>query len=179
MNVSALEKGTGKKQEITIKNEGDRLTQEDIERMVQEAEKFKEEDELIREKVEAFNQYEALIYQTKSTIESKEVSEKLSEEDKTTVTDIVNEHEEWLNSNKEMTDKIMVEQKMKELQDSVSPIMSKLYGQAGGDAPGAGGMPDMSNLDPEMMAKMASQMGGGGMPSMPSETSQPTIDEVD
>ena len=177
MNVSALEKGTGKKQEITIKNEGDRLTQEDIERMVKEAEKFKEEDELIREKVEAFNQYEALIYQTKSTIESKEVSEKLSDEDKEEVTSIVNEHEEWLNSNKEMTDKTMVEQKMKELQNSVSPIMSKLYDNNG--QPGAGGMPDMSNLDPEMMAKMASQMGGGGMPSMPSETSQPTIDEVD
>ena len=55
--------------------------------------------------------------------------------------------------------------------------MSKLYDNNG--QPGAGGMPDMSNLDPEMMAKMASQMGGGGMPSMPSETSQPTIDEVD
>ncbi len=99
------------------------------------------------------------------------------DEDKEEVTSIVNEHEESLNSNKEMTDKTMVEQKMKELQDSVSPIMSKLYDNNG--QPGAGGMPDMSNLDPEMMAKMASQMGGGGMPSMPSETSQPTIDEVD
>ena len=165
MNVSALEKGTGKKQEITIKNEGDRLTTEDIERMVQEAEKFKEEDDLIKEKVEAFNQYEALIYQTKSTIDKKEINDKLSEEDKTTVNNIVNDHEEWLNSNRDSTDKSSIEQKTKELQDSLSPIMSKLYSQNGSN------MPDMSNLDPEMMSKMASQMN--------SNESQPTIDEVD
>ena len=62
MNVSALEKGTGKRQEITIKNEGDRLSQEDIERMVKEAEKFKDEDDKMKEKIESVNQYEALIF---------------------------------------------------------------------------------------------------------------------
>ena len=127
MNVSALEKGTGKKQTITIKNDGDRLTQEDIERMVQEAEKFKDDDDKIKEKVEAFNQYESLIYQSKSTLDKKEVSEKLSPEDKDNANSIINEHESWLNDNKDMTDKPMVEQKMKELQDSLSTIMSKLY----------------------------------------------------
>ena len=175
MNVSALEKGTGIKQAITIKNDGDRLTQEDIERMVQEAEKFKDDDEKIKEKVEAFNQYEALIYQSKSTLDKKEVSDKLSDEDKDTANSLITEHEDWLNDNKDMTDKDMVEQKMKELQDSLSPIMSKLYedqGQAGaGGMPG--GMPDMSGIDPEMMAKMAGQMGAKEEPS------QPTIDEVD
>ena len=175
MNVSALEKGTGIKQAITIKNDGDRLTQEDIERMVQEAEKFKDDDEKIKEKVEAFNQYEALIYQSKSTLDKKEVSDKLSDEDKDTANSLITEHEDWLNDNKDMTDKDMVEQKMKELQDSLSPIMSKLYedqGQAGaGGMPG--GMPDMSGIDPEMMAKMAGQMGAKEEPL------QPTIDEVD
>ena len=166
MNVSALEKGTGKKQEITIKNDGDRLTQEDIERMVQEAEKFKDDDELIREKIEVFNQYEGLIYQTKSTLDKKEVQDKLSDEDKEEVNSLVNEHEEWLTANKEMTDKPMVEQKMKELQDGLSPIMSKLYDKEAGAGQGMPGMPDMSNLDPEMMAKMAGAMGGGGMPDM-------------
>jgi heat shock protein 1/8 len=167
MNVSALEKGTGKKQEITIKNDGDRLTQEDIERMVQEAEKFKDDDELIREKIEVFNQYEGLIYQTKSTLDKKDVQDKLSDEDKEEVNSLVTEHEEWLTANKEMTDKPMVEQKMKELQEGLSPIMSKLYDKGDGPGPGPGqGMPDMSNLDPEMMAKMAGAMGGGGMPDM-------------
>ena len=83
MNVSALEKGTGKKQEITIKNDGNRLSQEDIEKMVKEAEKFKDDDDKLKEKIDAVNQYEALLYQTKSTLDKKEISEKLSEEDKT------------------------------------------------------------------------------------------------
>ena len=179
MNVSALEKGTGKKQEITIKNDGDRLTQEDIERMVQEAEKFKDEDEMIREKIEVFNQYEGLIYQTKSTLDKKEVQDKLSDEDKEEVNSLVNEHEEWLTANKEMTDKPMVEQKMKELQDGLSPIMSKLYDKEAGAGQGMPGMPDMSNLDPEMMAKMAGAMGGGAMGGSEPEPSVATIDEVD
>ena len=192
MNVSALEKGTGKKQEITIKNEGDRLSQADIERMVQEAEKFKDDDDKMREKIESVNQYEALIYQTKTTLDKKEVSDKLSDEEKKCVSDAISEHETWLNDNREMTDKEMVEQKMKEFQDCISPIMSKLYGQEGDQSMPAGGMPDMSGMDPEMMAKMASQMGGGGMPDLSGMdpemmakmagqkgNSEPTIDEVD
>ena len=176
MNVSALEKGTGKKQEITIKNDGDRLSQEDIEKMVQEAEKYKAEDELVKERVESVNQYEALLYQTKSTIEKKEVSDKLEDEDKEVVNNAIKEHESWLLENRDDTNKEMIEQKTKEFQDSISPIMSKLYqgGEgsegAGNEGAGAGGMPDMSNMDPEMMAKMASAMGGmsgeGGMPDM-------------
>ena len=185
MNVSALEKGTGKKQEITIKNDGDRLSQEDIEKMVQEAEKYKAEDELVKERVESVNQYEALLYQTKSTIEKKEVSEKLEDDDKEVVNNAIKEHESWLLENRDDTDKEMIEQKTKEFQDCISPIMSKLYqgGAEGEGTEGAGGMPDMSNMDPEMMAKMASAMGGmsGGMPGSGKEEpkSEVTIDEVD
>ena len=156
MNVSALEKGTGKKQEITIKNDGNRLSQEDIEKMVKEAEKFKDEDDKLKEKIDAVNQYEALLYQTKSTLDKKEVSEKLTEEDKTMVTDMITEHETWLNDNREMADKEMIEQKTKEFQEGVSGVMSKLY--QGQGMPG--GMP-------------------GGMPENVSPESGPTIDEVD
>ena len=190
MNVSALEKGTGKKQEITIKNDGDRLSQEDIEKMVQEAEKYKAEDELVKERVESVNQYEALLYQTKSTIEKKEVSEKLEDDDKEVVNNAIKEHESWLLENRDDTDKEMIEQKTKEFQDCISPIMSKLYkdgagtegaGTEGAGTEGAGGMPgmpDMSNMDPEMMAKMASAM--GGMPGAGEEAKpEVTIDEVD
>ena len=182
MNVSALEKGTGKKQEITIKNDGDRLSQEDIEKMVQEAEKYKAEDELVKERVESVNQYEALLYQTKSTIEKKEVSDKLEDEDKEVVNNAIKEHESWLLENRDDTDKEMIEQKTKEFQDCISPIMSKLY-KGGEGAEGAGtegAMPDMSNMDPEMMAKMASAM--GGMPGAGADTEpkpEVTIDEVD
>ena len=109
-------------------------------------------------------------------LEAKLIEVTLSDEDKETAYSLITEHEDWLNDNKDMTDKDMVEQKMKELQDSLSPIMSKLYEDQGqgmpgsGGMPGAGGMPDMSGIDPEMMAKMAGQMGAG---------SEPTIDEVD
>jgi len=190
MNVSALEKGTGKKQEITIKNDGDRLSQEDIEKMVQEAEKYKAEDELVKERVESVNQYEALLYQTKSTIEKKEVSDKLEDEDKEVVNNAIKEHESWLLENRDDTDKEMIEQKTKEFQDSISPIMSKLYkggegseGAGNEGAGGSGGMPDMSNMDPEMMAKMASAMGGMPGAGAGAGTEEPksavTIDEVD
>ena len=189
MNVSALEKGTGKKQEITIKNDGDRLSKDDIEKLIQEAEKYKAEDELVKERVESVNQYEALLYQTKSTIEKKEVCDKLEDEDKEVVNNAIKEHESWLLENRDDTDKEMIEQKTKEFQDCISPIMSKLYqggeGAEGAGAEGAGGMPDMSNMDPEMMAKMASAMGGmsGGMPGPGTGKGEPksevTIDEVD
>ena len=167
MTVSALEKGTGKKQEITIKNEGDRLSQEDIERMVKEAEKFKDDDDKIKERIESVNQYEALLYQTKSTLDKKEVSDKLDEEDKNKINEIISENESWLNDNRDMTDKEMIEQKTKEFQNIISPIMSKLYQGNGG-----GGMPDMSNIDPEMMSKMREN-------AMPTSNSDVTIDEVD
>ena len=110
---------------------------------------------------------------TEAAIELGKRWKALSEEDKTTVTDIVNEHEEWLNSNKEMTDKIMVEQKMKELQDSISPIMSKLYpNQDGGMDPGS-----MGGMDPGSMGGMDPGSMGGMDPG--SMGSGPTIDEVD
>jgi len=163
MNVSALEKGTGKKQEITIKNDGNRLSQDDIEKMVKEAEKFKDEDDKLKEKIDAINQYEALLYQTKSTLDKKEVTEKLSDEDKTIVTDIITENITWLNDNREMTDKEMIEQKTKEFQEGISGVMSKLY--QGQDMPG--GMPGMPGDMP------------GGMPENVPPESGPTIDEVD
>ena len=154
---------TAGQRRMTIKNDGNRLSQEDIEKMVKEAEKFKDEDDKLKEKIDAVNQYEALLYQTKSTLDKKEVSEKLTEEDKNTVTAVITEHETWLNDNREMTDKEMIEQKTKEFQDIISPIMSKLYQGNGG-----GGMPDMSNM-------------GSGMEEneMPSSNSGVTIDEVD
>lgn len=173
MNVSAVEKGTGAKQEITIKNDGDRLNTEDIERLVKEAEKYKAEDEIIKEKIEEVNKFDGLLYQTQSTLDKKEVSEKLDEEDKELVKKAIKDNEEWLSDNRETTTKEELEQKTKEFNDCISPIMSKLYqGDAGGMP---GGMPDMSNMDPEMMAKMAGAMGGG----MPTGGPEVTIDAVD
>ena len=90
MNIEAKDKGSGNVQNITIKNDKGRLSQEDIERMVQEGEKFKEEDQMNRDKVEAKNKLDALVYQTRSTIENEQIKSKLEESDMKILTDTCN-----------------------------------------------------------------------------------------
>ena len=159
MNVTALEKGTGKSKDITIKNDGNRLSQDDIDNMIKEAEKYKAEDELVKLKLESINNFEALLYQTKSSLDNKELSDKLSDEDKQTITDLVKSSEEWFDLNRDSCTKEEIDTKHEELKSSVMPIMAKLYPQG----PGEGGMPDMS----------------GGMPPVDEVPQGPTIDEVD
>ena len=129
MNVSAIEKGTGKSKDITIKNDDNRLSQDDIDRMVKEAEKYKAEDELVKLKLESINNYEALLYQTKSSLDNKELSDKLSDEDKQTITDLIKSSEEWFDLNRDSCTKEEIDTKYEELKSSVMPIMSKLYPQ--------------------------------------------------
>ena len=88
MNIEAIDKGSGKTQNITIKNDKGRLTAEDIERMVSEAEKYKDEDNLNREKIESKNKLDALIYQTKSSVNNEEIKSKLEESDISMVNDL-------------------------------------------------------------------------------------------
>jgi heat shock protein 5 len=90
--VSANEKGTGKTESITITNDKGRLTKEEIERMVADAEKFAESDKLLKEKIDAKHQLDNYIYQMRNTIEDKEkLATKLSEEDKSTIADALTE----------------------------------------------------------------------------------------
>merc|ERR1712227_454277 len=91
LNVGAQDKGTGKKEKITITNDKGRLSQEEIERMVQEAEEFQEEDKKVREKIEARNQLENYVYSMKNTLSDSEAEEALSEDDLETVTEAVDE----------------------------------------------------------------------------------------
>jgi L1 cell adhesion molecule like protein len=137
MNVTALEKGTGKSKDITIKNDGNRLSQDDIDNMIKEAEKYKAEDELVKLKLESINNFEALLYQTKSSLDNKELSDKLSDEDKQTITDLVKSSEEWFDLNRDSCSKEDIDSKHEELKSSVMPIMAKLYPQG----PGQGSMP--------------------------------------
>ena len=158
MKVEASDKGSGKKEDITIKNDKGRLSAEDIEKMVEEAEKFKDEDNKIKETIDAKNEFEGLLYQTKATIEKKEMKEKLEESDLETLTGLVKENEEWLNENMEAT-KEEFNSKRDEFNTTVQPIMTKLYGDMSKGMPG--GMPDMSNIPEE------------------NESENPTIDEID
>jgi len=136
MNIEAKDKGSGNVQNLTIKNDKGRLSQEDIERMVEEGEKFKEEDQMNRDKVEAKNKLDALVYQTKSTIENDQIKSKLEESDLKTLTDTLSETELWL---EEEHSKDEYDNKMTEVNSILNPIMMKVYSEGSSD--GAGGMP--------------------------------------
>ncbi|KAL0174148.1 hypothetical protein M9458_030116, partial [Cirrhinus mrigala] len=179
MNVSAVDKSTGKENKITITNDKGRLSKEDIERMVQEAEKYKAEDDVQREKVSAKNGLESYAFNMKSTVEDEKLKGKISDEDKQKILDKCNEVISWLDKNQvcfstfvsdthflvicvQTAEKDEFEHQQKELEKVCNPIITKLYQSAGGmpegmpgGFPGAGGAP-----------------GGGG-------SSGPTIEEVD
>ncbi|ODV94245.1 hypothetical protein PACTADRAFT_51118 [Pachysolen tannophilus NRRL Y-2460] len=135
LKVSATDKGTGKSEEITITNDKGRLSKDEIERMVEEAEKYKKEDEAVREKILAKNSLENLVSQLKTA----EWLEKIDEEDKEALNDAISETEEWLDDNEDATKEEYDEQKDK-LNKVSSKIAEKLYG-------GAGGPPDEDDED--------------------------------
>jgi heat shock protein 5 len=137
LRVAAEDKGAGSKESITISNDQNRLTPEDIDRMVKEAEQFAEEDKKLKEKVEARNELEGYLYGLKNQVADKEkLGAKLSEEDAETITDAVEKGIEWLEENQEADPEEYKEQK-KSVEEIVSPIISGIYqGGEGGGAPG-------------------------------------------
>ncbi|RZF39761.1 hypothetical protein LSTR_LSTR003422 [Laodelphax striatellus] len=135
LNVSAKENGTGKTKNIVIKNDKGRLSKADIDRMVNEAEQFKEEDEKQRQKVSARNQLENYIFSVKQALD--EAGSKLSDNDKSEARQRCDECLRWLDNNT-LAEKEEFEHKMKELQQQCSPIMAKIYSSGGsGDSRGA------------------------------------------
>ena len=165
LNVSALEKGTGKTQKITITNDKGRLSKEDIERMVSDAEKFKDEDEKEAGRVQAKNALESYAYSLKSTLGEEQFKEKLDAAEIEEVTKAADETIEWLDSNTTATQEEFSD-KQKELEGKANPIMAKAYqaGAAPGDAEGAapGGFPGAP---------------GGAAPDASADG--PTVEEVD
>lgn len=132
LRVTAEDKGTGNKNKITITNDQNRLTPEDIERMVNEAERFADEDKKLKERIDARNELESYAYSLKNQIGDKEkLGGKLSSEDKEAIEKAVEEKIEWLESHQE-ADLEDFQAKKKELEEIVQPIVSKLYGSAGG-----------------------------------------------
>ena len=145
MTVAATDKSTGKAENITITNDKGRLSQEDIDRMVNEAEEYKEEDQRNRARIDAKNSMEGYIFSTRNTMNEEKVKTTLSEEDLETINTELNNMEEWLDSH-QTDDAETYNTRLKESQDKISAIVSKLYQQAGGEAPGGmpGGMPSAS-----------------------------------
>ena len=161
LSVAAVDTSTGKSKKITITNDKGRLSKDDIERMVNEAERFKADDEKQRDRIAAKNALESYAFNIKSTIEDPNV--KLSDEDKATLTTKVTEVLHWLESN-QGAEKEEFDHKQKELEGVSNPIMTKMY-QAGGAPPG--GFP-----------AGAGAPGAGPAPTGASSAG-PTIEEVD
>jgi len=160
LNVSAQEKSTGKKNQITITNEKGRLSQADIDRMVSEAEKYAAEDEANKAKIEAKNGLENYCFTMRNTLSEEKLKDKFSEEDKSTIEKGVQDTLDWMDKN-QLAEKDEFEAKQKELEQIVNPIMMKVYQAAG--AGGEGGMPDMGGM--------------GGAPG--GAAGGPTVEEVD
>ena len=160
LNVSAVEKSTGKENKITITNDKGRLSKDDIERMVNEAEKYKNEDEQQRERVAAKNALESYCFNMKTSVEDEKIKDKIDPSEKEKVLNKCKEVIAWLDAN-QLADKEEFIHQQKELEAICNPIITKLYQGAGG-APG-GGFP------------------GGAAPggAAPSAGGGPTIEEVD
>ena len=136
LNVAAIEKGSGKTEKITITNDKGRLSQEDIDRMVEEAEEFAEQDKQVKAKIDARNALETYCYSMKQTM-SEKMGEKIAPEEKESIEKAVEEALEWLDANTDV-EKEEYEEKLKEVQDIAQPIIAKVYAESGG-APGGDG----------------------------------------
>nr|AGF80339.1 Hsc70 [Palaemon carinicauda] len=165
LNVSAADKSTGKENKITITNDKGRLSKEDIERMVQEAEKYKVDDEKQRERISAKNNLGSYCFNMKSTVEDDKFKDKVPEDDRNKIMEACNDAIKWLDTN-QLGDKEEYEHKLKEIEQICNPIITKMYQAAGGAPPGGmpGGFPGAPGA--------GAAPGGGG-------SSGPTIEEVD
>jgi len=176
LNVSAEDKTTGNRNKITITNDKGRLSKEQIERMVKEAENYKKQDEEAREKVESKNKLENYAYSVRNSINDEKIKDKIPADDRTTIENAVDSAVKWLDSNQGAS-KSEFEAKMKELEAIVNPIMTKLYQSAGGAPGGApGGFPGAEGGFPGGFPGGAP---GGGGQAAPGGSSGPTVEEVD
>jgi len=166
LNVNAEDKSTGKANKITITNDKGRLSKEDIERMVNEAEKYAEEDEIAKGKIAAKNSFESYIFNVKNTLDDEKLKDKISADDRSTIEKKTSELLAWLDAN-QLGEKEEYEDRQRELEAVVKPIFTKLYGGAGGGMPEGfeGGMPGAGGAP-----------GGGGSAG---GYGGPTVEEVD
>jgi heat shock 70kDa protein 1/2/6/8 len=168
LNVTAVDKSTGRENKITITNDKGRLSKEEIEKMVRDAEKYKEEDEKQRDRLQAKNGLESYAFNMKSTMEDEKLKDKISDEDRDKVLEKCKEIIQWIDGN-QLAEKEEFEHKQKELEKVCMPIVTKLYQGAGGPPGGAAGFP-------------GGFPGAGGAPgagAAPGGSKGPTIEEVD
>lgn len=151
LNVSAAEKSTGKSQKITITNEKGRLSKDDIERMVSDAEALAEEDKKAMERVEAKNELESYLYNARNTLREEKTKEKLGNNETLAAEDVLKEHIEWLDSHGE-EDTVTYKERYKVAEEAIRPVLMKLYagndmGKGDESAPGPGPGPTVEEVD--------------------------------
>merc|ERR1712021_72333 len=135
LQVAAEDKGTGKAEQITITAEKGRLSEDEIERMVKEAELYAEEDKKVKERIDAKNGLESYLYNLKNQLEDEEkgIADKISAGDKKELQDLIDETLDWMEDNPE-AEKEDYDEKMKEVENVSNPIMRNVYGQGEGGA---------------------------------------------
>lgn len=177
LNVSAQDKSTGKVQKITITNDKGRLSKDEIDRLVKQAEEFRAQDEIQKKKIEARNEYENYIYNVRNSLSDEKLKDKFSADDKSKVEDALKTHQQWMEGHAEASTE-EYEAKRKELEQVYQPIIMKIYQSAGGDpsqAGGAGGFPGGAGGFPG---------GAGGFPGGPGAgaggpSGKSNLDDVD
>jgi len=166
LNVSAADKTTGKSSKITITNDKGRLSKEEIERMVSEAEKYKAEDEEAAARITSKNGLESYAYNLRNSVDG-DLKDKLEASDKESLDKAINETISWLDASAEAS-KEEYEEKQKELEAVANPIMQKAYAAAGGAPGGPGGMPGAGGFP-----------GGAAPGAGPGGDDGPSVEEVD
>ena len=176
LTITAEDKQGGKKKDIKITNDKGRLTQEEIDAMVKNAEEFKEEDEKMKAQVDSKNELESYTYQLKNAVDDDKNA--LEQSDRDTLKEKLDETLKWLD-NSQNADKDEIDSIRKELENTAKPIMEKLYAAAGTilllEVPS--GMPDMSNMPG--MPDMSGMSSGMQPPDLSNLNSGPTVEEVD
>ena len=149
LHVTAKDTGSGRTRDVTIKNDKGRLSREEIDRMLSEAEQYRDEDEKQRERVDIRNKLEAYVFNVKSA--AQDAGDKLSQEDKNQIINICEETIRWMDSNT-LADKEEYQHKLNTVQAQCSPIMAKIHQGSGA---------------------------GSGGPTNGQQSSGPTIEEMD
>lgn len=134
LTVTAVEKSGGKVANIVIKNDKGRLSPEEIKKMTEEAERFKEQDEDFRQKIQAKNALESYCFSLKNTVTQEPLASKISPDDKKIIEDACAEAISWLDQNQSAS-KQEFEQRQKEIEAKCAPIMTKLYQESSGSSP--------------------------------------------
>jgi len=143
LQVSAADKGTGKAEKITITADKGRLSQEEIERMVREAEEFADEDKKVKERIDSRNGLESFLYNLKNTLEDEEkgVAGKVDPKEKEELVSLIDETLDWLDENGD-AEAEEYKEKQKEVEKVSNPIMRKVYGGGSGSPGGSAGGED-------------------------------------